>query len=157
MVATTFITSLSQLMPNSPNTAPTTRAPIQISVRFIAANWLVDGAKVRSFAGSSKFFSGKRRKKNFIRMIMKKLLMKAGLGKKRQKPEKDPFGLPPFFSRKASHRVRFSCVSTTAERVFGLGWTFFYMFYLFFLQKVWMIKKITYICSKNPTSISSDH
>ena len=39
-------------------------------------------------------------------------------------------------SRKAIRKARFSCVSTTAETVFGLGSTFFLLFYLFFLQKV---------------------
>ena len=60
-------------------------------------------------------------------------------------------------SRKAIRKARFSCVSTTAESVFGVGSTFFLLFYLFFSSKSLNEKKITYICSKNPTSISSDH
>ncbi len=38
-------------------------------------------------------------------------------------------------SRKAIRKARFSCVSTTAESVFGVGSTFFLLFYLFFSSK----------------------
>ena len=37
-------------------------------------------------------------------------------------------------SRKAIRKARFSCVSTTAESVFGVGSTFFLLFYLALFQ-----------------------